>query len=107
MRTVTLLYIITTILYLGIGDSSMYWALINMFNILAYVIVLLNVKFEKDIYTTFATYLTTGRILYTAVCAISTNEWIYATGKVFALTFAVCLIILIIARKIKRSGGLS
>ena len=88
-----------------IGDSSMYWGLINSLNTFAFIVVLLNNRLKKDIYVQFATYLTLGRIIYTSICAISGYEWIYAMNKVFATIFLIWLIVTIVIEKMHLIGG--
>lgn len=87
-----------------LGDGSMYWALFNMFNILAFIVILLNFSFKRTAWTDFATQLTIGRIIYTLACAVSPVEWIYSMNKVFAITFLTWSIITRIKEK-KLNGG--
>lgn len=103
MRIITLLYVSITIIYFLVSDGSLYWALLNSFNTLAYIVVLLSFKFKKDIYTQFATQLTIGRIIYTSICAISHYDWIYSMNKVFATIYLIWLIITIIVHHL--NGG--
>lgn len=105
MKYIILLYIISTLAYFLIGDGSMLWALINMFNLLAFIVVLLLNKITKSIYTQFAIYLTISRILYTSICAISDTNWIYAMNKVFAVICTIWLIITIMIEKMPLNGG--
>lgn len=104
MKTVTLLYILSTLSYFMVGDGSMYWGLINHLTLLSMIVVLLNIKINKDIYTQFATHLTVGRVIYSSICAISEVTWIYAMNKVFATIFLIWLIITMIISKIANGG---
>lgn len=104
MKQVIWIYIATTIAYFLLGNGSMYWAAFNMVTILGFIVVLLNVKFKRSIWTEFATNMTLGRIIYTISCTVSPYDWIYTINKVFAIGFLVWAIITRI-KEIRLNGG--
>lgn len=105
MTKLVVLYVSATIAYFLLGNGSIYWAAFNMFTILCFIIVLLNVKFNRSIWTEFATNLTIGRIIYSLACTVSPYEWIYTINKVFAISFLIWGIITKI-REMRSNGGL-
>lgn len=104
MRSLVILYTSATVIYFLLGNGSMYWAAVNMITILGFIVVLLNVKFNRTIWTEFATNLTLGRIIYTISCTVSPYEWIYTVNKVFAIVFIIWGIITRI-KEIRSNGG--
>lgn len=106
MRQVVWIYIASTIAYFLLGNGSMYWAAFNMVTILGFIVVLLNVRFRRNIWTEFATNMTLGRIIYTIACTVSPNEWIYNINKIFAITFLIWAVITRLKEKKTCNGGL-
>ena len=106
MRQVVWIYIASTIAYFLLGNGSMYWAAFNMVTILGFIVVLLNVRFRRNIWTEFSTNMTLGRIIYTIACTVSPNEWIYNINKIFAITFLIWAIITRLKEKRTCNGGL-
>lgn len=105
MYFVVLYYCISTLVYFAVGTGSLYWHLFNMLSILGTIVVfMLGAIFNKryDAKTkglaVYAVVLTIFRGIYSTACPHAPTDWIYFMNKIFALIFAVWLIIKIATR---------
>lgn len=105
MTYVVIYYILSTLLYLGIGTDSSYWYLFNMVSILIPLLVFLygtkpnTLTFKM--WVDFACYMTIGRIVCTAAASYAPYEWVTNINIVFTIIYSLWLIIHLTIR----SGG--
>lgn len=108
MIYVILYYIASTLVYMGFGTSSSYWACFNMVSILGCFLCFLSFEKPKTLifkkYLMFASYLTVGRILFTISTPYAPLDWIYEMGVVITIFYFLWLIIHTI--KTMYNGGL-
>lgn len=100
MKIVLLYYILYTIIYFGVADGGVYWAVINMLSIflplcflLWYGIIGLRYDAQTKGWLIFSLIVTVARAIYTTAVPHAPYEWIYSTNKTFALIITICLII--------------
>lgn len=106
MIYVILYYIISTLIYFGIGGGSTYWSTFNMLSILVpFTYIMYNLchryrlKNREFAWLEFALILTIVRVIYTSVCAFAPYEWIYECNKIYFTIFTAWLIIKMVKRR--------
>lgn len=102
MNYLILYYLLSTILYVGVGQSHVYWFLFNMVSILFVIVGLLyNLGYRVAIYKPFlsvAIAMTICRIVYSFACVIAPYKWVQECNTLFAIIFIIWTTTTIITR---------
>jgi len=93
---VAFIYILATIVYLTLGDSTRAWGGFNMLSLLLPLAAVMYVPkptspFGKDLFN-FAIGLTLVRSLYTILCIYAELSWVYEKTNYFTATVIVCFL---------------
>lgn len=93
---VAFIYILSTIVYLVLGDSSIEWAGFNMLSLLIPLALFMYLPkptsaFQKDLIN-YAIGLTLARALYTFLCIYADLEWVNEKTNYFTLGVIITFI---------------
>lgn len=97
---VAFIYILSTIAYLGLGDSSIHWGGFNHITLLLTLAAFMYLPkparpIEKDL-VNYAVGLTIARTLYTMLCIYADISWVYEKTDYFTIAVIVTFIALLV-----------
>lgn len=99
-------YIISTIVYILVGDGSMFWACFNMISVMMPMVYVMHkfmsryrLKGMEFAWMEFACVLTISRCIFTTSVLFAPNEWIYKADKYFSFIFIIWMVIKLIKHR--------